>query len=70
MTRLLLGFARSLDDLELSMRFARVNGQPGAVFFRPDGSPFSVIALDVTGGAVSAIRSIVNPEKLRHVKAA
>ena len=69
-TRLLLGFARSLDDLGLSMRFARVNGQPGAVFFRPDGSPFSVIALDVTGGAVSAIRSIVNPEKLRHVKAA
>jgi RNA polymerase sigma-70 factor (ECF subfamily) len=69
-TRLLLGFARSLDDLGLSMRFVPVNGQPGAVFFRPDGSPFSVIALDVTAGAVSAIRSIVNPEKLRHVKAA
>jgi len=66
-TRLLLGFARSRDELELSMRLAHVNGQPGAVFFNPDGSPYSVISLDVAGGAITAVRSVVNPDKLRHI---
>jgi RNA polymerase sigma-70 factor, ECF subfamily len=66
-TRLLLGFARSGDELRLSMHFAHVNGQPGAVFFNPDGSPFSVISLDVAEGAVIAVRSVVNPDKLRHI---
>ena len=66
-TRLLLGFARSRDELELSMRLAHVNGQPGAVFFKPDGSPFSVISLDVAGGAITAVRSVVNPDKLSRI---
>jgi RNA polymerase sigma-70 factor (ECF subfamily) len=66
-TRLLLGFARTGVELELRMRLAEVNGQPGAVFFDPDGSPFSVLTVDVAEGAVTAVRSIVNPDKLRHI---
>jgi RNA polymerase sigma-70 factor, ECF subfamily len=66
-TRLLLGFARIGDELELQMRLAEVNGQAGAVFFAPDGSPYSVLALDIVDGAVSAIRSVVNPDKLQHI---
>jgi len=66
-TRLLLGFARTGIELDLRMRVATVNGQPGAVFFTPDGSPFSVITLDVAEGAVTAIRSVVNPDKLGHL---
>ena len=66
-TRLLLGFARTGAELDLRMRLAEVNGQPGAVFFEPDGSPFSVIAVDVAEGAVTAVRSVVNPDKLRHL---
>jgi RNA polymerase sigma-70 factor, ECF subfamily len=69
-TRLLLGFARIRDDLALGVRLARVNGQPGAVFFAPDGSPYSVLSLDVADGAIVAIRSVVNPEKLRHIEPA
>jgi RNA polymerase sigma-70 factor (ECF subfamily) len=67
-TRLLLGFAQIGDELRLGMRLARVNGQPGAVFLQPDGSPYSVLSLDIADGAVAAIRSIVNPDKLRHIK--
>jgi NAD dependent epimerase/dehydratase family enzyme len=66
-TRLVLGFARTGEELGLRVRLAEVNGQPGAVAFAPDGSPYSVLALDVSGGAITAIRSVVNPDKLRHV---
>jgi RNA polymerase sigma-70 factor (ECF subfamily) len=66
--RLLLGFARYGDELRLRMRLADVNGQPGAVFFTPDGSPFSVLTLDIAEGAITAIRSVVNPDKLRHIR--
>jgi len=66
-TRLLLGFARIGEELDLRMRFAQVNGQAGAVFFTPDGAPYSVIALDVAEGAITAIRSIVNPDKIARV---
>ena len=66
-TRLLLGFSRAGDELGMRVRLADVNGQPGAVAFAPDGAPSSVMALDIAGGTVIAIRSIVNPDKLRHI---
>jgi RNA polymerase sigma-70 factor, ECF subfamily len=66
--RLLLGFARYGDELRLRMRLADVNGQPGAVFFNPDGSPFSVLTLDIADGAITAVRSVVNPDKLGHIR--
>jgi RNA polymerase sigma-70 factor, ECF subfamily len=46
---------------------ALVNGQPGAVIRAGDGSVASVLALDIAGGRVQAIRSIVNPDKLHHL---
>ena len=67
--RLLLGFAADERFRDYELRLASVNGQPGAVFHDPTGTPFSVLALDVVDGAVTAIRSIVNPDKLRHVAA-
>jgi RNA polymerase sigma-70 factor, ECF subfamily len=69
-TRLLLGFARIGDELALTVHLARVNGQPGAVVFSPDGSPYSVLSLDVADGVVTAVRSVVNPDKLRHIRRA
>jgi RNA polymerase sigma-70 factor, ECF subfamily len=66
-TRLLLGFARTADELGLQVRLADVNGQPGAVVFAPDGLPYSVLSLDIVGGVVTTIRSIVNPDKLQHI---
>jgi RNA polymerase sigma-70 factor (ECF subfamily) len=49
------------------MRFAEVNGQPGAVFVDHDGRAVLVVSLDIAEGLVQTIRSVSNPEKLRHL---
>ncbi|MDF5755471.1 sigma-70 family RNA polymerase sigma factor [Spongiactinospora sp. TRM90649] len=49
---------------ELSMRFARVNGQLGVVLGL-GGSVDSVVAFDLEDGKISAIWLVRNPEKLR-----
>ena len=46
---------------------AAVNGQPGWIAHDPDGRVIVVMALDIVGGRVTAIRSIVNPDKLGHL---
>jgi RNA polymerase sigma-70 factor, ECF subfamily len=51
----------------VEQRFAEVNGQPGVVFFDAEARAVGVIALDVAGGQVIAVRTITNPEKLRHL---
>lgn len=49
------------------VRFATVNGQPGALFFGEDGNPLVVMTLDIADGLVQAIRTIANPDKLAHL---
>jgi RNA polymerase sigma-70 factor, ECF subfamily len=44
-----------------------VNGQPGAIFRDRDGKVLSTLALDILGGRIQTIRSVVNPDKLGHV---
>jgi RNA polymerase sigma-70 factor (TIGR02957 family) len=51
----------------VSLRPVEVNGQPGAMSFDPDGKLINVLALDIADGQIQAVRSIVNPEKLRHL---
>ena len=46
---------------------APVNGQPGLLAWDADGGLIVVIALDVLGGQIQAIRVIANPDKLRHL---
>jgi RNA polymerase sigma-70 factor (TIGR02957 family) len=59
--------------VKLSGRFgihtrpAEVNGQPGALWLAPDGGLLAVMALDVAEGQIQGVRSIVNPDKLRHL---
>jgi RNA polymerase sigma-70 factor (ECF subfamily) len=48
-------------------RVAEVNGQPGRVFFDAESRAVAVIVLDIAGGQIVAVRSITNPEKLRHL---
>jgi RNA polymerase sigma-70 factor (TIGR02957 family) len=52
----------------LSLRQVQVNGQPGAVASDAAGKLFAVIVLDVADGHIQAVRSIVNPDKLRHLE--
>ena len=51
----------------LSLRPEVVNGQPGAVVVDAEGRPLAVWSLDVADGRIRAVRSVVNPDKLRHL---
>ena len=44
-----------------------MNGQPGAIFRDRDGKVVGTLTLDVLGGRIQTIRSVVNPDKLGHV---
>ncbi|XRQ15149.1 RNA polymerase sigma-70 factor [Actinomadura welshii] len=45
----------------------RVNGQPGAIFRDRDGRVVNTWTLDVAGGRIQTIRTVLNPDKLGHV---
>jgi RNA polymerase sigma-70 factor, ECF subfamily len=66
-TRLFAGFAAVLARNELTITMHDVNGQPGATFLDAQNRIVSVMSLDIADGVVQTIRSIVNPEKLRHL---
>ncbi len=44
-----------------------VNGQPGRLLRRPDGTVFAVMAVDIVDGRIAAIRTMRNPQKLAHL---
>jgi RNA polymerase sigma-70 factor (ECF subfamily) len=65
--KLLLGMGGHAGQLGVTMRRVEVNGQPGAMFLDPEGRLMWVMTLDVADGVVQTVRSIINPEKLRHL---
>jgi RNA polymerase sigma-70 factor (ECF subfamily) len=50
-----------------AMRPAEVNGGPGAMLVDGEGRLIGVLALEIEGGYVRSISSIVNPDKLSHL---
>ena len=65
--RLLLGIAQQIRQAGISIHPAEVNGQPGARLLAPDGHLVSVFVLDIVDGQVQTVRSVINPDKLRHL---
>jgi len=65
--RFLLGLARLGARLGLELREVEVNGGPGALATDPQGRLASVLVLEIAGGSVRSIRSVANPDKLRHL---
>jgi RNA polymerase sigma-70 factor (TIGR02957 family) len=55
------------DRLGVSLERTEVNGQPGALFRDPSGKLIGVLVLDIAGGEIVAVRSVVNPDKLGHL---
>ncbi len=51
----------------VSMRRVEVNGSPGALLRDVQQRLIGVVALDIAGGQVTAIRGFVNPDKLQHL---
>ena len=65
--RMLLGLFARAARLGARVRPVMVNGQPGALGLDAEGRLINVISLDIIGGQVQAIRSVVNPDKLGHL---
>ena len=64
--RFLLGLARKAPP-DTQMEVVRANGGP-AILVRVGGLPFAVLSLEMDGEQIRAIRSVVNPDKLRHLR--
>lgn len=66
-TRMLASNLPSFFRIGGSFEPHEVNGQPGAIFRDRDGNVLNTWALDVLDGQIQAIRTVLNPDKLRHV---
>jgi hypothetical protein len=51
----------------VSLRPVEVNGGPGALFLDEQQRLIGVWALDIAGGQITSISSVVNPDKLTHL---
>lgn len=56
-----------LMRIDVTLEPREVNGQPGAIFRDRNGKVLTTLALDVLDGQIQSIRSVSNPDKLRHV---
>jgi RNA polymerase sigma-70 factor (ECF subfamily) len=66
-SRLFAAVGSQMRELGIRLEPREVNGQPGALGFDADGRITNVFVLDVAGGAVQTIRSVINPDKLHHL---
>ena len=67
LARLLLGLYRRAPKMGVHVELAPVNGQPGGISYDSEARVVSVFVLDIADGLVQTVRSIVNPDKLRHL---
>jgi RNA polymerase sigma-70 factor, ECF subfamily len=65
--RFLVGLARRGRAVGMGARPVEVNGHPGLLITDPEGRILGVLALDIAEGRVQTVRSIANPDKLRHL---
>jgi RNA polymerase sigma-70 factor (ECF subfamily) len=66
-SRLLVGIFSKFGGAGVRIERVEVNGQPGAKFLDRRGCVFAVWALDIADGMVQCVRSVANPDKLRHL---
>jgi len=65
--RVLASIFPVLARIDARVEPREVNGQPGAILRDRDGKVAGTLTLDVLGGRIQTIRSVVNPDKLGHV---
>jgi RNA polymerase sigma-70 factor (TIGR02957 family) len=66
--RTLTNWSRSGRQIPgLTLRRAEVNGSPGMLSFDAQQRLIGVLALEISGGHITAISSINNPDKLAHI---
>lgn len=65
--RLLASLGHQLAAAGVRIDAVWVNGQPGAVFRDEQDRLTNVFSLEIHDGRVQAVRSVINPDKLRHL---
>jgi RNA polymerase sigma-70 factor (ECF subfamily) len=65
--RALRTFSRMGAEWGLRLEPVWVNGTPGFRAIAPDGGLVNVVALDILGGRVTRVHSMLNPDKLGHL---
>jgi RNA polymerase sigma-70 factor (ECF subfamily) len=65
--RLLASVFPWMARIDVTFELHEINGEPGAIFREREGGVLAVMVLDVLGGQIRAIRSVINPDKLAHV---
>jgi ketosteroid isomerase-like protein len=65
--RALATFSRMGEEWGVTLRPAVVNGGPGFRSFDREGRLVNVVGLDVQGGAIARVHSMLNPDKLGHL---
>jgi RNA polymerase sigma-70 factor (ECF subfamily) len=66
--RALVNWARLATRVPgVTLRPVEVNGAPGALYLDAQQRLIAVVALEIAGGQIRSISSIVNPDKLAHL---
>ena len=65
--KLLAGTGAQIREFGLSLEQRHVNGQPGAVLRTSEGEVAVVWTVEIADGVVQTLRSVINPDKLRHL---
>jgi RNA polymerase sigma-70 factor (ECF subfamily) len=65
--KLLAGTGMQMRRHGMRLERRHVNGQPGAVLRMANGDVAVVWTVEIADGAVQALRSVINPDKLRHL---
>jgi RNA polymerase sigma-70 factor (ECF subfamily) len=65
--RVLASIFPMLVRIDARVEPREVNGEPGAILRDREGNVAGTLTLDVFGGRIQTIRSVVNPDKLGHL---
>ncbi|MBC9716625.1 RNA polymerase sigma-70 factor [Streptomyces sp. TRM66268-LWL] len=65
--RLIAGAFPPIFSIGTIVDAQEINGQPGALFRDRDGKVAVAVVLDIVDGRITAIRSVINPDKLGHL---
>jgi RNA polymerase sigma-70 factor (TIGR02957 family) len=65
--RLLSSFLPPFRAAGARVRLGEVNGQAGALFFDAEDRLVNVFSFEIADGAIQAVRSVINPDKLGHL---
>jgi RNA polymerase sigma-70 factor (TIGR02957 family) len=65
--RIVTGIFRAYGRIGARFQRCQINGGPGLLAFDSEGGLINVLTVDVADDQICAVRSVINPDKLRHL---